>query len=196
MVINFTDKYQFSSRLSMDGKLLKQVQDTRLLGVILSDNLTWYANTEFIVKKAYTRMLILHKLSEFEVPIEDMLNIYVLYIRSIVENSAVVWHSSLTTLEETELERALRIILKEDYENYGNSLHLTGLPTLQDRRFQLCKSFALKSAKNEKTKDMFPLNPSTAGTRNFEKYKLTQASTSRLKDSAIPFMQRLLNSIQ
>ena len=145
-------------------------------------------------------MLMLHKLSEFEVPIEDMLNIYVLYIRSIVENSAVVWHSSLTTLEETELERvqkvALRIILKENYENYGNSLHLTGLPTLQDRRFQLCKSFALKSAKNEKTKDIFPLNPSTAGTRNFGKYKLTQASTSRLKDSAIPFMKRLLNSIQ
>ena len=118
----------------------------------MRDNLTWYANTEFIVKKAYTRMLILHKLSEFEVPIEDMLNIYVLYIRSIVENSAVVWHSSLTTLEETELERALRIILKEDYENYGNSLHLTGLPTLKDRRFQLCKSFVLKSDKNEKTK--------------------------------------------
>ena len=30
------------------------------------------------------------------VPLEDLIMIYILYIRSVVENSAVVWHNSLT----------------------------------------------------------------------------------------------------
>ena len=114
-----------------------------MLGLILRDDLLWYSNTDFIVKKSYTRMLMLHKLAEFDMPVEEMLNIYILYIRSILENSAVVWHSALTVLDETELERvqkvALRMILQDDYESYENALLLTDLPTLKSRRIQLCK---------------------------------------------------------
>ena len=86
-------------------------------------------------------------------------------------------------------------LFQEDYETYyDGGLLLTGLPTLKDRRVQLCKSFAIKSAKNEKIREMFPINPIAMNTRNFEKYEVTQASTSRLKDSSIPYMQQLLNS--
>ena len=47
----------------------------------------------------------LRKLNAFDVPIEDLLNIYELYIGSRLEQSAVVWHSSITQGEEIELER-------------------------------------------------------------------------------------------
>ena len=75
-------------------------------------------NTEFIVKKANARMRILHKISEFNPPVEDMLTIYMSYIRSIVEQSCTVWHSRLTQENIEDLERiqksALRIIMKEE----------------------------------------------------------------------------------
>ena len=65
-------------------------------------------------------MLILRKLSEFGIPINDMINIYILYIRSVAEQSCVVWHSSLTEEQKMDIERtqkvALRIILQEHYE--------------------------------------------------------------------------------
>ena len=59
-------------------------------------------------------MLILHKLYEFNLAIEEMVNIYILFIRSVAEYSSVVWHSSITEEESTHIERvqktALRII--------------------------------------------------------------------------------------
>ena len=115
----------------------------------------------------------LHKLYEFGLPVEEMIKIYVLYIRSILESSAVVWHSSITMGEEMELERvqkvALRIILDTDYENYNNAVELTDLQTLSVRRTILCKKFALNCTKNRKTCDMFPLNPNSLDTRHHEK---------------------------
>ena len=179
--------------------MLEQVSETRLLGVIINERLTWHSNTDFLVKKAYKRMLILHKLFEFNLPVAEMINIYILYIRSILETSAVVWHSSISQAEEMELERvqkvALRIILDDQYDNYLQALLATGLPSLKERRKVLCKKFAINCRKSKKTCHWFPLNPSSVNTRNPEQFYVQPATTGRLMDSAIPYMQRLLNEI-
>ena len=68
------------------------------------------------------------------------------------------------------------------------------LETLDSRRLGLCLKFAKKCLKYEKTADMFPLNPAyNSSTRNSEKYQVKFAHTNRLKDSSIPYLQRLLN---
>ena len=140
----------------------------------------------------------LHKLYSFAVPVSDLVEIYILYIRSILETSAVVWHSSLTKGQELELERiqkvALRIILKHRYVSYDQALKLCGLSTLKDRRTELCLTFARKCVKSDKNKDMFPRNVSAYKTRHPERFTVTRANTNRLKYSAIPYMQKLLNS--
>ena len=198
MIINFTRNYQFNTRLKIEENPLEQISQTRLLGVIIDERLSWNSNTNHIVRQAYKRMTILRKLFEFSVPIEDLVEIYTLYIRSVVESSAVVWHSSITEGQRMEIERiqkvALRIIMKDDYTCYEDALVITALPTLNDRRNQLCKTFAVKCTKNPKTSDMFPLNDITCNTRNPERYYVTHAKTNRLAKSAIPFMQKLLNT--
>ena len=197
MIVNFTEKYQFNTRLTLENKQLEQVNETRLLGVVINDKLTWHSNTEFIVKKAYKRMVILHNLFDFGLPVSEMVNIYILYIRSILETSAVVWHSSITQAETSEIERvqkvALRIILGGEYEDYKKALNISGLQTLSDRRIALCKQFAKNCTKSSKMSHIFPLNQHTVNTRNPEKYFVSPASTGRLANSAIPYMQRLLN---
>ena len=85
MIINFTKNYKVNTRLQMEQKLLHQVNQTRLLGVILSDDLSFKSNTESITRNAYKRMSILHNLVKFSLPIEDSVNIYILYIRSFLE---------------------------------------------------------------------------------------------------------------
>ena len=141
MLINFTNKYQINTRLNMENQLLQQVSETRLLGVILRDDLSFKSNTENITKKAFKRMIILHNLCDFNVPIEDLLTIYILYIRSALEQSAVVWHSSIIRGEQMDIERvqkcALRIILKENYLSYQSALLACGLDSLKARRTQL-----------------------------------------------------------
>ena len=80
MTINFSNNYQFSTRLSLEGANLEEVKEVKLLGLTISKNLKWYFNTEAIVKSAYKRMLILHNISKFDLPIEEMIQIYTLYI--------------------------------------------------------------------------------------------------------------------
>ena len=105
MIINYTNNYQINTRLHMEQQLLEQISETRLLGVIIRDDLSFKSNTNSIVKRAYKRMLILHNLSKFHLPLEDLVTVYVLYIRSVLEQSAVVWHSAITKGEQLDLER-------------------------------------------------------------------------------------------
>ena len=144
-------------------------------------------------------MVILRNLSNFNMPIIELLNIYILYIRSVVEQSLVVWNSSITQEECLEIERvqkvALRIIMNENYVNYANALCITGLMTLKERRDHLSTKFAEKCVKSEKTSHMFPLNrENNFKTRNHETFYVTPARTNRLANSAISSMQRKLNS--
>ena len=62
MVFNFSRNYQFSTRLGINGNILEKVRSTRLLGLVINDDLTWTENTEIIVKNAYKRMVILRNL--------------------------------------------------------------------------------------------------------------------------------------
>ena len=180
----------------MNNYLLEQIHKTKLLGVIITDDLSWTKNTSYLIKKAYKRMTILRKLFEFKISVTDLLHIYILYIRSIVKQNCVVWTNSITNDDSNSLERiqkvALRIIYKHNYISYDNALELSGLPTLCDRRYQLSLRFALKCSKEPKTQHMFPQTASSR-TRHQERYTVPFAYTERHRRSAIPSMARQLN---
>ena len=108
------------------------------------------------------RMQLLHRLIEIGVAKTDLVNIYVLFIRSLCEQSAVVWHSSLTEENRNNIERvqktALKIILQNEYTTYEAALRKTDLMSLDERRKTLCLNFAKVCLKNPLTSDIFPLN--------------------------------------
>ena len=198
MIINFTNNYQFSTRIHLENQLLEIIDETRLLGCVLTSDLKFHRNTEVMIKKAYTRMLILHKLYSFNVSVEDLVHIYILYIRSLVEQNVAVWNHTITQEEEEDIERvqkiALKVILKDEYESYHDALEITGLENLKTRRIELCLRFAKKCLRNEKTAGMFPLNQNYGERlRNSNRYEVKFANNNRLRDSAIPALQRMLN---
>ena len=171
--------------------------ETKLLGTIIQNNLRWDSNTAYIVKRANSRMLLLRKLSEFGAPKDDLKTIYVSYIRSILEQSAVVWHFSLTEENKQDLERVqktcLKIILKGRYRDYNSSLDLLDLEDLNTRREKLCQKFAQQSAKNATLNFETNNKLHNMETRNEDKFKISFCHTERLKKSSIPQMQRMLN---
>ena len=67
-------------------------------------------------------MGILHNMLDFGIPMSEMVNISILYLRSILETSSEVWQSSITQAETSEIEKvqkvSLRIILGGKYEDY------------------------------------------------------------------------------
>ena len=109
MIFNFSTNYQFNTRLDIGGRKLDQIHETKLLGLKIRDDLSWKSNTEMLTRKAYMRMIILKKLVKFEVPVVELVQIYILYIRSVVEQYATVWHSSITIGEKMTLKGFKRL---------------------------------------------------------------------------------------
>ena len=87
MIINFTEDYQFDTRLQIKGENIEMIESTRLLGTIISNDLKWDLNTSNLVKKANGRMQLLRKVASFGAPIDDLKDIYILFVRSILEQS-------------------------------------------------------------------------------------------------------------
>ena len=93
---------------------------------------------------------------------------------------------------------ALRIILGDQYLNYRNALEVLGLKSLDERRESLCLKFAKKCLQVEKFKSLFPkkYQVHSMKKRGSEKFVMRRTFTERHKNSAIPYMQRLLNRVE
>ena len=178
------------------------LKSTKLLGTIISDDLQWNLNTENLVRKANSRMELLRRVSCFNPPLEDLKVIYSLFVRSVLEQSATVWHSSLTQENSEDIERvqksAVKLMLGNQYIGYKQSLEKLDMDTLKERREKICLNFALKSIKNVKMKDMFPENERlhAKSLRKPERYKVDHANTERFRKSSVIYMQNLLNKYE
>ena len=145
-------------------------------------------------------MQLLNRAASFTSSRSDLRSIYLTFIRSILEQSAVVWHSSLSTNNRRDLERvqkaAVRVILGNNYTNYKSGLKLLNLEKLTKRREGLCLKFAKNCLKNDKVKSFFPRakNKHKMKKRKQKKFKVNQIKTERYKRSAIPYMTNLLNN--
>jgi hypothetical protein len=78
------------------------------------------------------------------------------------------------------------------YTPLEEALETLMLAKLSDRREKICLKFAQHCIKKELTADLFPLNQKNKR----EKYKVKFAHTNRLKNSAVPYLQKLLNANQ
>ena len=99
--------HKFTIDLKLKNEPLEVVKETKLLGVYVTSDLKWNKNTD--VNK---RMRILHRVSKFTSNEQDLLLIYKSFVRSKLEKSASVWHSSLTKENETDLERVQKSAMK------------------------------------------------------------------------------------
>ena len=178
------------------------VKETKLLGVFITNDLKWNKNTEQLVKDANKRMRVLHRAAQFSSNKQDLLVIYKMFIRSKLEQSASVWHSSLSKCNESDLERvqksALKVILRDEYKSYKDALKILNIESLFERRELLCLKFAKKGLKLTNFKNMFPIQVTkhSMEKRILNKYKVNSAKTERYFRSSIPYMQRKLNSYE
>ena len=120
------------------------------------------------------------------------------YIRSILEQSAVVWHSSLTQKNTNDLERvqkvAVRIILGKYYRNYKDGINKLKMEKLEKRRENICLKFAKNCLLNSKVRNFFPKKINLHMMKKRKKTIFNNKKIGkRYKKSAIPYMTNLLN---
>ena len=114
------------------------------MGVILTSNLSWSANTEFVIQKCNKKTWMLRRLKKLGTRHDDLIDVFVKQIRSIAEFAVPVWNSSLTGEEISSLERiqktALHIILGDQYHSYSSALRTSWQAKLSERRRKICKN--------------------------------------------------------
>ena len=199
MIINFTEKYQFHTRLKLNDSNVQVVEKMKILGTLVTNKLSWSENCDILVKKVNARMQLLRKVWSFGSTKQEMVELWKVYCLSVLDQSCVLWGSGLTRENINDLERTqktfVKLILQEDFRSYNEALLNLGLQNLEDRRKRLTLAFAKQSLADGHFSDLFkkrkPRETMKTRKRNF--FEVIHANTERYKNSPIITMQRLLN---
>jgi hypothetical protein len=105
----------FVTRLTLNNAKLEQLKVSKILGIWISEDLTWSRNTREICLKAFARMSLITKLKYVGVKTKDLIDIYKLFIRSLLEYCSVAFHSSLTQENEHDFIRACSENITKNY---------------------------------------------------------------------------------
>ena len=199
MLFNPTHSYDFIPECQTQAQV-ETLEEMKLLGLIISNDLKWKSNTENITKKAYKRLWVIKRLKGQGASMEDLIDVYTKQVRSVVEFGIPVWNYGLTKEDISDIERVqksfLHILLGSQYICYKSALAKVQLETLEERRTSICEKFAMKAAKHPKHRTWFEVNaPSGPGTRSEKsKYKPPLCRLQRYQKSPIPYLTSLLNS--
>ena len=122
IIINFTNNCQFQTRLKLNQQNVEVVDKMKILGTVITNQISWNENCSLLVKKVNARMELLQKVWSFgSTPIE-MVQLWKTFCINILEQTCVVWDSGLTQENIRDLERTqktfVKLLLEENYRNY------------------------------------------------------------------------------
>ena len=200
MIFNPLRIYDISPEISISpGSFTEVVEEQKILGTIFRSDMKTISNTEYICKKAYTRMWILRRLKTLGCPIPELLDVLRQQILSIC---VAYWGPMIVKEERNMLERVLKtglhIIYQERYITFPQILKLANMRSLKTRRVDLKTSFSKKAFRDEKFKGWFSESEDrTAGARTrgrpIPRLKPVACRTQRYKRSSLPLMTKLLS---
>ena len=213
ITFNFSNRNTVPQNLKLNDKLLQPVDKIKLLGVYLTNDLKWTANTKNICSKVNQRLYLINKLKSYGLQKEELITAWISILRPVTEYAVPLWHSGLSEGDSYKIEflqkKALCIILgtvyvdhrryyklNNDLLSYENALQKLGLTTLNERRVVLTNKFALETARNEKHNDIFlKKHNNRIATRKMFTLEEPYCRTERYFRSAVPYMTRTLNGV-
>ena len=176
--------------LTIDGAVIERVESTKLLGVIMSNDLRWERHVQHAIAKASKRIYFLRLLHRAGVHTDDILGVYTSIIRSVLEYAAELWHAGLTMTQCEALERVqkrvLRLVMPD--ASYIEALEQTGLQTLEARREVACRK--LWEDMQRSTHPLHHLLPPRKKTRTLRSnrlFPLPVCKTNRLKNTFLNY---------
>ena len=201
MKFNFSKKHDFPLEIMMGQDILQEVNQMKLLGVIISTDLKWQRNTEYIVRKAMSRIWILRRMKQLGVGEATLADYWAKEGRSLLELAVPLWHSGLSVRQTAAIERCQRVAVAaiglSGWRDYDGSLARLGLCRLAARREKLCRTFALRTVAKSRHADIFPRRDHGYNTRRAGgTFEEDACRTQRRFKSARPYLARLLNHSQ
>jgi hypothetical protein len=196
---NNSQSKDFMPELSLGGsELLEVIYQLKLVGVIVTSDLSWDAHVEYTISRINGSLWQLVRLRQLGASKEKMIEFYKVKILTILMFGAVCYHSALPAYLSRRLElqqrRALITVLGSEFKSYRRALLATGLPRLDSLREEACLKWAVKAQANPQHSALFPINQSTVDTRHRRPFSEYKCSGAKFFKSAVPSMVRALNA--
>ena len=135
MIFNPTVNHDFLPELDIEGNSLETREEMKLLGLVVSNDLKWKSNTDEMVTKGYKRLWMIRRLKNHGARLDDLKDVFIKQIRSVLEFGTPVWNSGLTKADSLDIERVqkafLHIALGDDYHGYAEALNKSNLELLE-----------------------------------------------------------------
>ena len=199
MLFNRATSLDFQPSIHIENSLLDVVEETKLLGVIVSSNLKWSKHVNYIRRKCFAKMWGIRRIKELGASIKDMLEVYIRQIRCLAETGCPAWNGSLTQKDVDGLESiqrtVVKIILGNKFNSYRNGLTELNLSPLKIRREKICLKFAKCTEKSKKFSKWFQKTPHSTRTRTkSKKYLVPSTRTKTYEKSPLFYLTNLLNN--
>ena len=114
------------SDLSINGVNIPEVQEYKMLGVIVRNDFSWKSHVKKMLEKCSKTFFPIIMLKRAGIPIDQLLLYYTATIRSVLEYAAPVWHHELFETHKKQLEnmqkKILRIITGDYIQKYKKTL--------------------------------------------------------------------------
>ena len=92
MTIDFLEYNSCTWRpICTGGVVVERVKSFKLLGVHISEDLTWGVHCDYAIKKANRRLYALRTLKKCGVPTSDLITVYCALMRSVIEYASAVF---------------------------------------------------------------------------------------------------------
>ena len=193
MIVSFSRKHPAADipPLKIKGRVLERIGCAKVLGVMISSDLSWTAHVDYICPTANGRLYFVCMLKRAGASRADLLNFYKASVRSTVEYASAVWHTGMTAEQADRIEsvqrRALRII--EPGLSYQEALASTGLEMLHSRRERMAQAFfeAILSPDHRLHYLLPDPRPVSYGLRSRNDYAVPSLRTQRARRTLINY---------
>ena len=204
LICNLSHNTDMDGTVIINNEPVPVVSTMKLLGVHITSDLKWTANTNYITKNASRKLFMLTVLRQFHADLSDLRAVYISFIRPCLEYCSQLWHTGLTQQQGQEIEkvqkRACKIMIGYDkYTDYASACQLLNLETLSDRRDAALRKLAADILANP-AHPLYPgehkqLSEVRRPLRRPRKFVVPRTRTERYKKSPVPVLIGLMNSM-
>ena len=164
---------------------------------MVSENLKWDLNTQYIFSKARKKIFLLRNMKLSGLNTNELIDAYKKEVRSLIEFAVPVWNSGLTLDQIRNIERvqksSLSAILGPKYTCYEDALKLTKLDRLSTRKRNICLKFIKKNTKSSHS-FLTTVEKSHNTRSNPNLAKEFKCRTASFYNSGLPYLSRLYNN--
>ncbi len=181
LVVDYRRQSREHTPITIDKTPVERVSSFKFLGVHITEDLTWSAHTDAVLKKAHQRLFFLRRLRKFGTSPRILRSFYTCTVESILTGCITAWFGNSTAGNRRALQRVVR-----------TARHIVGgeLPSLQDIYTRRCTRKARRIIKDSSHPSHRLLSLLPSGRR----FRSIRSRTSRLRDSFFPQAIRLMNS--